>query len=111
MLVLMIVVSKDIVPKHYLAITIWPFIFVKKQAFKKDVILLNHERIHYKQQIELLVIPFFILYLLEFIYGIIKFKSSRQAYRQISFEREAYTNENNLNYLKSRLFWNFKNYY
>lgn len=33
------------------------------------------------------------------------------AYKNISFEREAYKNENDPNYLKSRPFWNFKNFF
>ena len=32
------------------------------------------------------------------------------AYKNISFEREAYTHEKDLNYLKSRPLWNFINY-
>ena len=32
------------------------------------------------------------------------------AYKTISFEREAYAKEKDLNYLKSRPFWNFINF-
>lgn len=107
----MIIISKYIVPRRYLGITIWPFIFLKQATLKDDVVLLNHERIHIKQQLELLILPFFIWYSFEFIYRFVQFKSWQQAYRNISFEREAYINENDLNYLKSRPFWNFKNYF
>nr|WP_248395372.1 hypothetical protein [Bizionia sp. M204] len=106
----MIVVSKYIIPKRYLGLTIWPFIFLKNRLLKEDVVLINHERIHIRQQIELLVLPFFILYVLEFILRFFQYRSWHLAYRNISFEREAYENENDLNYLKSRPFWNFSNY-
>lgn len=106
----MIIISKYIVPKRYLGITIWPFIFLKHATLKDDVALLNHERIHIKQQLELLILPFFIWYSFEFIYRFVQFKSWQQAYRNISFEREAYTNENDLDYIKSRPFWGFSRY-
>ncbi|EGV44714.1 hypothetical protein BZARG_1591 [Bizionia argentinensis JUB59] len=106
----MIIISKYLVPKRYLGITIWPFIFLKNRTLKDNLVLINHERIHIRQQIELLIIPFYILYVLEFLIGFIQFKSWQQAYRNISFEREAYKNENDFNYLKSRSFWDFIKY-
>ena len=107
----MILISKYVVPKHYLGITIWPFIFLKNALLKEDVVLVNHERIHFRQQIELLILPFFILYILEFIVRFYQYGSWQMAYKSISFEREAYKNENDPNYLKSRPFWNFKNFF
>jgi hypothetical protein len=38
-------------------------------------------------------------------------KDKNVAYRNISFEKEAYTNEKDLNYLQSRSFWKFLNYF
>ncbi len=67
--------------------------------------LLNHERIHLRQQAELLIIPFYLWYVTEYFIRLIIYKNKRQAYRNISFEREAYTNENNLNYLNKRKLW------
>lgn len=74
------------------------------------MILLNHERIHIRQQLELLVIPFYIWYLLEWLYHYAKCRHWWKAYRKISFEQEAYTNETNFNYLKKRKFWSFLKY-
>lgn len=71
---------------------IFPFIFVKKN-FEKDDILINHEKIHLKQQIELLIIFFYLAYLIEWIF---------KGYHGISFEEEAYKNQDDLNYLKTR---------
>ncbi len=107
----MIFISKYMVPKGYTGIAIFPFIFLKYSSLKEDVVLLNHEKIHLRQQLELLIIPFYILYFLEFIVRFIRWRNWQQAYRNISFEREAYVNEKDLNYLKSRSFWDFIKYY
>ena len=107
----MIVVIKYLVPKSYTAITIFPFIFMKGESFRSNDVLLNHERIHLRQQIELLVLPFYIIYVLEFLFNYLKIKSWKKAYRGISFEKEAYENESDLNFLKRRPLWNFKSYF
>ncbi|MFL0352060.1 hypothetical protein [Xanthomarina sp. GH4-25] len=107
----MIVISKYLVPKGYLGITIFPFVILKTATLKCDAVLMNHERIHLRQQLELLILPFFLIYGIEFVIRLFQFKSWQAAYKQISFEREAYTNEKDLNYLKSRSFWNFISYF
>lgn len=71
---------------------------------------MNHERIHLRQQAELLVLPFFIWYGFEFLFRWAHCKNRQQAYRNISFEREAYTNEKDLDYLKKRPFLKHLNY-
>lgn len=91
--------------------TIFPFMFLKSKALKGNNVLINHEKIHLKQQLELLVIPFFIAYFLEFSFRLLQYKNWYLAYRNISFEREAYLNEKDLNYLKKRPFWNFIKYF
>jgi len=63
---------------------------------------INHEYIHMIQQRELWFIGFLILYNLEWLINWIKLGSYMKAYRAISFEREAYDNERNLNYDKER---------
>lgn len=106
----MIIISRYLVPKGYTGISIFPFIFLKSKAFKKSVILVNHEKIHLRQQLELLIIPFYIWYSLEFLFRYMQYKNWYLAYKNISFEREAYSNDNNLDYLKSRVFWKFLKY-
>lgn len=107
----MILISKYIVPKGYIGITIFPFMFLKQKALKENAVLINHEKIHLRQQIELLIIPFFIIYGFEFLVRLIQYKKWNTAYSNISFEREAYRNERNLNYLKSRSTWSFLSYF
>ncbi|SHM50923.1 hypothetical protein SAMN05444267_105137 [Chryseobacterium polytrichastri] len=58
----------------------------------------------------MLIIFFYIFYVIEYYYWFFKLKDSYQAYMRISFEREAYANESNLNYLKKRKFWSFRKY-
>ncbi|HIP49666.1 MAG TPA: hypothetical protein EYG92_11980 [Lutibacter sp.] len=95
---------------NYAAMTIWPFIFIKDKSSKLNHTLINHEKIHLKQQIELLWFLFFLWYVFEFLYKLIKYKKWDTAYRAISFEREAYANEHNLDYLKNRKIWSFWKY-
>ena len=59
----------------------------------------------------MLVIPFFIVYVTEFLIGYLKYRNWQLAYMNISFEREAYANEKDLYYLKQRSFWRFLKYF
>lgn len=106
----MVLISKYLVPKGYVGITIFPFIFLKYYNLKTNSVLINHERIHLRQQVELLVFPFYILYGIEFLIRLIAVRNWHRAYQNISFEREAYYNEKNLDYLKSRSFFRFIKY-
>lgn len=90
---------------------LFPFILLKDAAFKNDGMFMNHERIHLRQQLELLVLPFYILYLLNYLVNLLRYKSHDIAYLNIVFEREAYRNENDLNYLKTRQFCTFLRYF
>lgn len=87
-------------------ITLWPFIVLRERYNstpywkKKASRIINHESIHIKQQEELLIIPFYILYVTEWFIKL--FFYGRKSYYNISFEREAYNNEYDFQYLKSR---------
>lgn len=102
-----IIVFKYLLPKGYRGITLFPFIFLLRKEDKRNAILVNHERIHIRQQLELLVLPFFIWYGFEFLIRLLQYKNRKEAYRNISFERESYKNEKDLDYLQQRSFWNF----
>jgi len=105
-----ILYSKYLVPNGYSGITVFPFVFLKNAALKEDIILVNHEKIHLRQQLDLLILPFFLIYGIEFLIRLIQLKKWNLAYRNISFEREAFANEINLDYLKTRRFWHFLKY-
>lgn len=83
------------------AITIWPFVFIRKgmEATEK---LIRHESIHIHQYTELLVIGFYLVYVWDWLHGLIKYRSGSIAYGQIRMEQEAYGNESNENYLEDR---------
>lgn len=75
-----------------------------------SAVIINHERIHLQQQLELLIVFFYVWYVSEWIYYYFKFGNWWAAYHAIRFEKEAYANEKDLNYLKNRAFWGFSAY-
>ena len=60
---------------------------------------LNHEAIHTAQMKEMLYVFFYLWYLVEWL---IRLLGKGDAYRNISFEKEAYDNEGDLAYLENR---------
>jgi hypothetical protein len=91
-------------------LTVFPFVVVRDRNAQDYLVLMNHERIHLRQQLELLVLPFFVIYGLDYLVNLIRYRNKYVAYRNVVFEREAYQNENDLDYLKSRSFWRFLTY-
>ncbi|HTM99788.1 MAG TPA: hypothetical protein VL088_13625 [Pedobacter sp.] len=81
---------------------ICPFIFVKSKILANHPVLVNHEKIHIKQQLELLILPFYIAYLLHYVINLIIYQNHQKAYLAIVFEKEAYAKDKNLNYLEER---------
>lgn len=87
---------------------LFPFILVRHRH--PGPTLLNHERIHLRQQAELGILPFYLWYVLEYLIRRIRHRDHYTAYRNISFEREAFANDSNLAYLSARPFWAFRRY-
>jgi hypothetical protein len=83
------------------AMALYPFVLTNPRKHV-DKVIINHECIHLRQQLELLIIPFYIIYLTELIL---------KGYRNISFEREAYENDKNPMYLKQRKLYSWIRYY
>ena len=104
------IITKYFAPKGYTGMTIFPFVFLKESHLKDNLVMVNHEKIHLRQQLELLILPFFVWYFVDYLVKMIWYKNSKTAYRNIIFEREAYANEKDLDYLKSRPLWNFLRY-
>ena len=88
------------------AINLFGILFVRGKIEMSDEFL-NHERIHSRQQHEMLYLPFLLCYFVEWLILLFKFKGSKYAYRNISFEKEAYLHEQDLEYLNKRKFWAF----
>ena len=107
---MILIVFKYFTPRGFRGITFFPFVILTNRNDAMDTVCINHERIHLRQQLELLILPFYVWYGIEFLIRLLILRNKNKAYKGISFEREAYENEKDLNYLKSRSFWNFLNY-
>lgn len=92
-----IIYNKIIPFKGFSVVNLFGVLFTRVQRLSRRII--NHEGIHTVQMKELGYIGFYIIYLLEWLYRLV---TTKNAYRSISFEREAYANESNPNYLKTR---------
>lgn len=132
---MIIIVAPFLKSLHTLAFTFFPFIFVRDESIKNNKYTINHEKIHIKQQVEMIVTGglicvtahillhlniiwyllfsfsfFYLWYYIEYLIRAIYLKSFSEAYYRISFEMEAYANETNLEYLKIRIVWAFLKY-
>lgn len=103
-------------------ISIYPFILIReKHGELADRVIRNHEKIHAAQQEEVLVFcmpvisllalsvspwfwllvpvsPYYLWYGVEYLVRRIQYGNHSEAYYNISFEREAYDNEHDLDY-------------
>ena len=87
-----VIYSKHIPLKGFMALTLWPWIFVRNENSSKFTPKSKrHEITHALQQVECLFLPFLLLYCLEWL---IKVPfcgfDCKLAYKSISFEQEAY---------------------
>ena len=99
------VIRNAILPvgKSFGAINLFGVLFAKRDMRLSPEVI-NHELIHSAQMRELLYIPFYVVYLIEWILRLIQCKGRfYEAYRHISFEKEAYHQGDNPDYLKHRL--------
>ena len=122
------IIRNNIIPfTGFKAINLFGVLFVKNNA-KIDDVTINHEAIHSRQFVELMVLfaatsvfvrwwlplfaPlfFYVWYAVEWLIHLIRFRSTYIAYRRISFEREAYTNQGDFSYLKGRRLFDFLRY-
>lgn len=92
-------------------ITLAPFgIYIREKYYKNQdyytsKLLINHEKIHWQQQMEMFIIPFYVWYLVEWIIRI--FTDFDRAYKAISFEQEANKHEKDFEYLEKRKKFNW----
>ncbi|MDR2361712.1 MAG: hypothetical protein LBD91_03185 [Prevotellaceae bacterium] len=100
--------NKHLPPKGFVALTAWPLLFVRREYLPLSARTLRHEYIHARQQAEMGIVPFFIWYGAEWLIRRLFLRGN--AYRNISFEREAYANEGNERYLQTRKAFAWINY-
>lgn len=106
------IIYNNILPfKGFYAVNLLGLIFVRKdkkqmEGTLRHQIVMTHETIHTEQMKELLYIGFYLLYFVEWIVRILT-PPFRTAYRDISFEREAYENQVRSNYpdVRKRFAW------
>lgn len=116
------IIKNSIIPfKGYLAINLFGTLFVRSEyAYKLELEsykakVLNHESIHTEQMKDFARflpnflqqyiggIVFYIIYFFEWLFKVIfMYPFSHKAYINISFEKEAYNNEKDLNYIQNR---------
>lgn len=126
----MIIKNKIIPFGDYDCINLFGILFTKKDLTEKEI---NHENIHTIQLLELIpigaviififqllfdfsswwyccsILTFYSLYGAEYIIIRLFHLTQEDAYRDVSFEEEAYNNDDNLMYIKHRKFYsNFK---
>ena len=93
------VIRNKIIPfPGYKAINLFGVLFVREDA-KVDEKTIRHESIHTAQMQEMLYIFFYLWYMVEWV---VRLFMKGNAYRRISFEREAYEIEGDLDYLSDR---------
>jgi len=89
---------------HLAPINIWAIslgIFVFCRGEMSDTTR-RHETIHFQQQLELLFVFQWILYGLFYLIQLIRLKNKKFAYYENPFEREAFGNEEQVDYLENR---------
>ena len=118
------IIRNSIIPfPGYKCINLFGVLFARKKA-KIDEVTINHEAIHSRQFAELMVLfavatvfirwwlpvfapfAFYVWYVIEWVIRLPK----GNAYKNISFEREAYANEGDVSYLNGRYWFNFLRY-
>ena len=105
-----LIISKQLVPKGFRGLTIFPFVFIKWEKYRSDKVLINHEKIHIQQQFEMLFFLFFVWYILEFLIRWSLCRNASEAYRNICFEKEAYSHDEDSDYLSHRQCFAFRKY-
>lgn len=116
-------------------ITLGPFVCSKLKESEMGQWVRNHECTHARQWIELtvafgaliwllmlvfnisvcwLILSVFVFYLwygIEWLAKLLILKDAKKAYKAVSFEREAYDNEYDVNYLENSLYFAWIKYY
>lgn len=106
-----LIIHAPFLPVAGMGMALFPFVLLKEQQLKGNPEIINHERIHLKQQLELLILPFYTLYLINYLLNLIYYRNHELAYQNIVFEREAYHHEHDLAYLNQRSFWAWKSFW
>lgn len=83
------------------AMTILNIIFVR-EGFELNERDLAHESIHWEQEKEMLIVFFYLWYVVEWLLKSFVWLDFKKAYKEVSFEKEAYENEGVEGYVSER---------
>lgn len=75
-------------PRRFHAITLFPFVFYNGAELNEREV--RHETVHLWQQVALLLVGFYVLYIVFWLIGLLRYRNRDRAYRDIPFERSAY---------------------
>lgn len=126
-------VNRFIPFKAFTSMALWPFVFIRKENESLFTLTVkNHEMIHGEQEKEMLVVGcvlaitlcvvgcgwwsllaiplFFWIYGIEWIVKLCYYRNAMTAYKNVSFEREAYTNQSDRKYIDNRKFFSWVKY-
>ena len=104
-----IIKNKIIPPRGFTYVNLFGVLFTRRDKKISDKTL-NHEMIHTEQMKEMLYIFFYLWYVVEWFIRLLMLRDSHKAYRAISFEREAYANQENLAYREGRKRYSWLSY-
>ena len=94
------IIYNNIIPfKGFLAINLFGVLFVRGTYRDLSATVLNHEKIHTAQMKELWYIPFYVIYLLEWVARLFMPGHDCSLFCCV---REAYDDEGNMSYLANR---------
>ena len=100
-----IIRNKFIPFSGYKAMNLFGILFVRGSVIINERTI-RHEAIHTAQMKEMLYVFFYLWYVIEWLVRL----PFGNAYRNISFEREAYSNQGNTEYLSTRRLYSFIKY-
>lgn len=124
-----IIIHNSNVPKMFdflglrlYGIMLFPFIFVTSRDYitrhestsrKKLTIenVVNHEKIHYAQCLETLVVGFYIMFIFEYLCNYYQTGNLAKSFINIRFEKEAYKYSHNHHYLSNRIPYSWLYYF
>ncbi len=98
----MIIYNKYIPFKGFAAINLFGVIFARKECRPLSPVTVRHEAIHTAQMRETGFLLFYIIYIVEYMILLCRYRNADKAYHSIRFEKEAYKFQNDIDYLKNR---------
>ncbi len=97
------VIYNGLIPfRGFTAINLFGRVFARKEFEPVSDRILRHEAIHTAQMKETAFLGFYLIYILEWLWGLLRRQSPLAAYRAIRFEREAYRYMADPSYLTRR---------